>query len=177
MSEAGRLERGRSALVVIDVQEAFRRYSCFARVAQGCNRLLAGARLLGVPRVVSEQYPRGLGRTVPEVGLEGERPLEKVVFSAARAEGFGLEGRDQALLCGLETHVCVAQTALDLLAQGVEVYLAGDALGTRNQLDHDLGLRRLELAGARLLSVEAALFEWLGGADDRQFKAVQGLIK
>jgi len=174
---ASRLAAERTALLVVDVQEAFRRYHCFSRVAAGAAKLLAGARLLGLPRIVTEQYPRGLGSTVPEVGLVEERPLAKRVFSAARAEGFSLGGRDQVLVCGLETHVCVAQTVLDLLGEGVEVHLVVDAVGSRHRLDHLVGLRRLTAAGAVATTVEAVLFELLGGADHPDFKAVQGLVK
>ena len=76
------------------------------------------ARILEVPRLVSEQYPKGLGYTAPEVGLEDERRIEKTVFSAARADGFSLDARDQAIVCGIETHVCVSQTVHDLLGAG-----------------------------------------------------------
>lgn len=170
------LARDRAALVVIDVQEAFRAYSSFAPVAESCAKLLAGARILGLPVVVSEQYPKGLGHTAPEVGLEGERPIEKTVFSAARAEGFDLAGREQAIVCGIETHVCVSQTVHDLLARGIEVHVPADAVGSRHELDYERGLERLERAGAVVSSVEAALFELLERAGTPEFKAVQKLI-
>lgn len=172
-----RLRRQSAALLLVDVQEAFRSYRCFARVARGAGRLLAGARILGIPRILTEQYPRGLGPTVPELALEDERPLEKLAFSAARAEGFALGGADQVIVCGLETHVCVAQSVLDLLGQGAQVFLAVDACGSRFALDHELALRRLEQAGAIPASVEGVLFELLGGAQAPEFKAIQGLIK
>jgi nicotinamidase-related amidase len=172
-----RLERDRAALLVIDIQEAFRHYECFGRVARGAACLLAGARILGMPRIISEQYPRGLGATVPELGIVDERPLAKRSFSALGAEGFALDGADQLIVCGLETHVCVAQSVLDLLALGAQVFLAADACGSRNGPDHDLALRRLEQAGACTSSVEALLFELIGGAQAPEFKAIQELIK
>ncbi len=170
------LERGRAALVVVDVQEAFRPYAAFERVAQASSKLLQGARILEIPAVVSEQYPKGLGRTAPEVGLEGETPLEKSVFSAVRAEGFDLGARDQALVCGIETHVCVSQTVHDLLDRGVEVHVPADAVGSRHAIDYERGLERLERAGAVVTTVEAALFELLERAGTPEFKAVQKLI-
>jgi nicotinamidase-related amidase len=170
------LDRERTALVVVDVQEAFRPYESFAGVAQACAKLVRAARILDVPRVVSEQYPKGLGHTAPEVGLEGERPIEKSVFSAARAEGFDLAGRDQALVCGIETHVCVSQTVLDLLGRGIEVQVPADAVGSRHGIDYERGLERLERAGAVVTTVEAALFELLERAGTPEFKAVQKLI-
>jgi len=172
----GLLDRSRAALVVVDVQEGFRPYASFAGVTEACAKLVQAARILDVPRVVSEQYPKGLGHTAPEVGLEGERPIEKSVFSAARAEGFDLDGRDQALVCGIETHVCVSQTVLDLLERGVEVQIPADAVGSRHEIDYARGLERLERAGAVVTTVEAALFELLERAGTPEFKAVQKLI-
>jgi nicotinamidase-related amidase len=170
------LARDRAALVVVDVQEAFRPYASFERVAGACATLLAGARLLEVPALVSEQYPKGLGHTAPEVGLDGEQPLEKTVFSAVRAERFDLGGRDQAIVCGIETHVCVSQTVHDLLDRGVEVHVPADAVGSRHAIDYERGLERLQRAGAVVTTVEAALFELLERAGTPEFKAVQKLI-
>jgi len=138
--------------------------------------LLQGTRLLEVPALVSEQYPKGLGRTVPEIGLQDEQPLEKSVFSAARAEDFDLGGRDQAVVCGIETHVCVSQTVHDLLEKGLEVHVPADAVGSRHRVDYERGLERMERAGAVVTTVEAALFELLGRAGTPEFKAVQQLI-
>ncbi len=98
------------------------------------------------------------------------------MFSAARAEGFDLGGRSQALVCGIETHVCVSQTVHDLLADGVEVHVPADAVGSRHTIDYERGLERLERAGAVVSTVEASLFELLERAGTPQFKAVQNLI-
>ncbi|HEV3070919.1 MAG TPA: isochorismatase family protein [Solirubrobacteraceae bacterium] len=171
------LVRERTALVVVDVQEAFRSYPSFARVAARCAKLVEGSRILELPRIVSEQYPRGLGPTAPEVGLQDEPRIEKRVFSAARAEGFDLHGRTQAIVCGIETHVCVSQTVHDLLAQGLEVHVPADAVGSRHEIDYERGLQRLQRAGAIVTTVESALFELLERAGTPEFKAVQGLIK
>jgi nicotinamidase-related amidase len=172
----GLLDRERTALVVVDVQEGFRPYASFAGVADACRKLVQGARILEVPSIVSEQYPKGLGHTAPEVGLEGERPIEKTVFSAARADGFDLGGRTQAIVCGIETHVCVSQTVHDLLGRGVEVHVPADAVGSRHEIDYERGLERLERAGAVVTTVEAALFELLERAGTPEFKSVQALI-
>jgi nicotinamidase-related amidase len=170
------LDRERAALVVVDVQEAFRPYDSFAGVARACATLIAAARIVALPALVSEQYPKGLGASAPELGLREERRIEKRVFSAARADGFDLEGRTQAIVCGIETHVCVSQTAHDLLERGVEVHVPADAVGSRHELDYERGLERLERAGAVVTTVESALFELLEGADAPEFKAVQRLI-
>ncbi|HEY2631862.1 MAG TPA: isochorismatase family protein [Solirubrobacteraceae bacterium] len=170
------LEREKTALVVVDVQEGFRSYTTFEPVATACAKLVQGARILGLPALVSEQYPKGLGHTAPEVDLEGERVIEKSVFSAARAEGFELHGRKQAIVCGIETHVCVSQTVHDLLGEGVEVHVPADAVGSRHQVDYERGLERLQRAGAIVSTVEAVLFELLERAGTPEFKQVQKLI-
>jgi nicotinamidase-related amidase len=172
----GLLARDRAALVVVDVQEGFRAYPAFAGVAAACAKLIEAARILGVPALVSEQYPKGLGHSAPELGLQDEPRIEKTVFSAARAEGFDLRGAEQALVCGIEAHVCVSQTVHDLLDDGVEVHVPADAVGSRHELDYQRGLERMERAGAVVSTVEAALFELLERAGTPEFKAVQKLI-
>jgi nicotinamidase-related amidase len=170
-------ERDRAALVVVDVQEGFRSYDTFEDVARGCGRLVEGAAILGVPVLATEQYPKGLKHTAPEVGLpDSVTPVEKTVFSAARAEGFDLDGRDQVLVCGIEAHVCVMQTALDLLDRGVAVQVVTDAVGSRHAHDREVGLHRLDRAGATLTTVETALLELCERAGTPEFKAVQKVI-
>jgi len=174
------LDRARAALVVIDVQEAFAKaVERFDEVAAQTAILVRGARTLGLPVLVTEQYPRGLGDTVEPVraalGEEVAR-LPKTVFSAARADGFDLQGRDQALVCGIETHVCVSQTVHDLLAGGVETHVAIDAVSSRTGANRELGLRKMEESGAILTSVETALFELLGEAGTDEFKTIQKLV-
>ncbi len=171
------LARDRAALVVVDVQEGFRRYDSFLPVASACAKLVQAARILEVPTLASEQYPKGLGHTAPEVGLTDDQALvEKTVFSAARADGFDLGGASQAIVCGIETHVCVSQTVHDLLGAGLEVHVPADAVGSRHAIDYERGLERLERAGAVVTTVEAALFELLERAGTPEFKAVQKLI-
>ncbi len=176
-----KLDRERAVLVVVDVQEAFAKaLADFEEVAAATETLVRGVGELGVPVVVTEQYPKGLGKTVERVAAAlpaGTEPLEKVRFSATEAEGFDLGGRDQALVCGIETHVCVNQTVLDLLADGVDVQVATDAVGSRTAANRTLGLERMERAGAAMTSVETALFELLGGSDADEFKQVQALVK
>jgi nicotinamidase-related amidase len=172
----GLLSRDRAALVVIDVQEGFRSYASFAAVAGACAKLVQAARILELPTLVSEQYPKGLGHSAPELTLEDEPRIEKTVFSAARAEGFDLHGRQQAIVCGIEAHVCVSQTVHDLLEDGVEVHVPADAVGSRHAVDYERGLERMERAGAIVGTVEAALFELLERAGTPEFKAVQSLV-
>lgn len=178
-----KLDRGRAALAVIDVQEAFRPAVLdFERVAANVGVLVQGARILGLPVIVTEQYPKGLGDTVPEVAayLDGIDRLEKTTFSAVGAEGFPAalaDVRDQVMVCGIEAHVCVNQTVEDLLATGREVHVVGDAVTSRTPANRDLGLQKMEQSGATLTSVETALFELLREAGTPEFKEIQKLIK
>jgi nicotinamidase-related amidase len=180
LSAPSKLAADRTALVVVDVQEGFRQaIPDFEQVARATATLVEGSKLMGVPIVITEQYPKGLGNTAAEVTEslpDGTEPIEKMCFSAAEADGFDLGGRAQALVCGIETHVCVNQTVLDLLGSGVEVQVAVDAIGSRFEDDEQAGQRRMEQAGATLTTVEMALFELLGGAGTDQFKQVQRLI-
>jgi nicotinamidase-related amidase len=177
---ATKLDRERAALLVIDVQEAFRKaVPSFDDVARGTAALVRGAEATGVPIVVTEQYPKGLGRTVPEVAdalPEGLEPIEKVCFSASEAEGFDLGGRNQALVCGLEAHVCVNQTVLDLLDHGVEVHVPVDAVGSRFAQSREVGIEKAGRAGAVITDVETALFELVGRAGTEEFKEIQRVV-
>jgi nicotinamidase-related amidase len=178
-----KLDRSRAALVVVDMQEAFRTAVLdFDHVVRSVATLVRGARILGVPTLVTEQYPKGLGHTVPEVAEHLDvTPIEKVSFSAVDANGFPgalhEARRDQVLLCGIEAHVCVNQTAQDLIAEGAEVHVAQDAVTSRTAENRALGLHRMERSGAIATSVETALFELLRQAGTPEFKEVQALVK
>ena len=180
MPHENTLDARRTALAVIDVQEAFRQHiRDFSEVAARCALIAHAARLLDVTVVVTEQYPKGLGPTVAEVAehLDGVEPLPKTCFSAPEADGFDLGGRDQVVVCGIEAHICVMQSALELLDRGVQVQVAADAVSSRAKLDREVGLERVREAGAGITTVETALFELLGAAGTDEFKQVQGLIK
>jgi len=146
-------------------------------------RLAEAARILGVRAVLTEQYPKGLGPT--PAALEALLPpaVAKMSFSSCGCGPFAAAVDDpappaveSAVLCGLETHVCIAQTALDLLARGLAVFIAVDAVASRHTLDHEVALRRLEGAGAILTTTEAILFEWCRTAEHPQFQAVRRLV-
>lgn len=174
------LDRDRTAVVVVDVQEGFRPVIAgFDEMVGSIETLLRGVRVMGIPAIVTEQYPRGLGSTVAEISalLTDVTPLEKTVFAATDAEGFDLNGRDQVLLCGIETHICVYQTAAALLAQGLEVQIVEDAVSSRTAANHEVGIGRIAALGGARTSVEMALFELLGKAGTPEFKAVQQLVK
>ena len=173
------LERDRAALVVIDMQEAFRpAVGEFDTVAHNAGVLVQGARELGLPVVVTEQYPRGPGRDRARGGRPPRRrgaPRQERLLRR-RADGFDLAGREQALVCGIEAHVCVEQTVQDLLDRGLEVHVAADAVSSRTALNRRLGLEKMERSGAWVTSTEMALFELLGEAGTPEFKAIQKLV-
>jgi nicotinamidase-related amidase len=175
-----KLDPERAALVVIDVQEGFRKaVPSFDQVARAAAALVKGAKVVGIPIVVTEQYPKGLGHTASPIAdalPDGVQAIEKVCFSAPEVEGFDLAGRDQVLTCGIEAHVCVNQTTLDLLDEGVEVHVASDAVGSRFDHNKAVGLEKMERAGAVITSVETALFELVGRAGTEQFKQVQEVV-
>jgi hypothetical protein len=178
-----RLSTLNSSLLVVDVQD---RLLTVMPDAAGLVRdvgfLLDVANLLTVPALATEQYPQGLGPTNAELArrLPAERPA-KVAFSCCGAPGLrtelGLLGRPNVVVVGMEAHVCVLQTALDLLAEGLTVFVAVDAIQSRFRVDQDVAVRRMERAGAILTTAEATAFEWLGGADHPQFKAVSRLVQ
>lgn len=182
MAHATQMSAADTGLLVIDVQEKLvPRILDADRLVANIAFLLDAARLLNMPVQCTEQYPRGLGATVPQLAEKlPERP-DKVAFSScavpAIVQTFHREARPKLVLCGIETHVCVLHTALDLLALDFRVYVVVDAVGSRYRIDHDVALRRLERAGAILTSSEMCVFEWIGGAGHPQFKAISQLIQ
>ena len=181
-SPVKRLRAEASALVVVDVQDRLlAKIPTAAALVANAGFLLDIAALLGVPVRATEQYPKGLGPTTPEIArrLPADLPA-KTAFSCCGAGTFLEElemlRRPSVVLVGMETHVCVAQTALDLLAARLHVFLPVDALAARGRLDHDTAIRRLEQAGAVPTTVEAVAFEWTGDASHPKFKAVSSLV-
>lgn len=176
-----RLQPDWSLLCVIDVQERLLAAMPDAeRVVGRCLRLAEGARLLGVRSLLTEQYPRGLGATPAALAAVLPAAAEKMAFSCSGCGAFDeavATGLPSVVLAGLETHVCIAQTALDLLAAGRQVFLAVDAVASRHAIDHDTALRRLEAAGCVPVTSEAVLFEWCRSAEHPQFQAIRQLVR
>lgn len=173
----GRLTSSGAALLVIDLQERLLGVmSDRSLVVHNAVRLIQGANLLHIPVFATEQYPKGLGPSVPEIAeLVPDRP-SKTLFHGYDALRFG-EGVKHVTLAGIEAHVCVAQTALELLSHGYIVQIAADAVTSRHSLDRDFALRRLERAGAVVSTTEAILFEWTERSDRPEFKAISQLVK
>lgn len=178
------LDRQDSCLVVVDVQERLApAISNSISVQEQVKKLLCAACELSVPRLLTEQYPGGLGSTLNSVRqVSGDAlVVSKMTFSAAR-ESFFMDSLEslqcqQVLLCGMETHVCVLQTALDLKTLGYEVYLAADACGSRDPMQKEIGLARLRQEGIRVVTAEMALFEWLERAGTEDFRSLLEMIK
>jgi nicotinamidase-related amidase len=178
------IERGQSALLIVDVQEKLAPVMTDPRrVIHNCSLLLRAAARLEIPALVTEQYPKGIGPTVvdlrewiPVGGL-----MEKTYFSCAaepevlaRIEGLG---RKQIVVAGIEAHICVLQTALGLKAKGFEVFVVADASASRRHNSEELAFSRLGYDGVGLVSTEMVLFEWLHKAGSPEFKDLSALIR
>ena len=175
-----------TALVIVDVQERLvPAVWDHGQIVWNTRRLIEGAGLFEIPVIVTEQYPKGLGPTMPELvaALPENTPvIEKKSFSACLVPEFldELSRREnvcKVLLTGMESHVCILQTALDLLSLGYEVHLAADAVGSRCAGDRKIALRRLESSGVMLTTTESVLFQWCRSADAPQFKAVSKIVR
>ena len=181
--KAPRLLREDTALLVLDVQErlaAAMEPEVLSRMLRRLGALIEGARVLGLPIVVTEQYPKGLGRTVASIRDRlGDVPaVEKIRFSAVDpAVRERLAGRRHVLVAGMETHVCVYQTVRDLVSEGRQPVLCVDAVLSRHPVDREAGLDLARAAGATLASVEAVLFDLLGAAGTEEFKRISALVK
>lgn len=180
-----RLSADHSLVLIIDMQT-----SLMSAMSDGpaqvsaAERLARGAKALGVPVHATEHVAEKLGPTIePLRGLLSPEPnavLAKRHFDGCRELSSGAlfpTQRKQVLVVGSEAHVCVMQTALSIMQRGLEVWVVVDACGSRHDLDKQLAMQRLQLAGAHLTTVETVLFEWLGGADHPQFKTLLELIK
>lgn len=176
----------RASVLVIDVQEKL--LPGIARadgVVSACRRLLDGARIFDLPIVVTEQYPKGLGSTErtlrAAVDTVKAQVIEKPTFSAWEHEPIRRAmltlDRPQVIVAGIETHICVQQTVLDLRSRDYDVYVCADAVGARSRLDHDTGIQRMGHAGAHLTTVESVLFELCHRCDTSDFKKLLAIIK
>ncbi len=178
------LDRSQSVLLVIDLQESYRgKIANEARVLRATQRLLDAAGVLGIPVILTEQYPKGLGATQPEIATHlppDTARFEKTTFSCLGAPGLQEHlrtlDRRQVLLAGIETHVCVSQTAHALLAGGWQVHLVRDAVSARFALEDETGAAKLLGSGVVPASVESVCFEWLRDAKAPAFKAVHRLV-
>lgn len=182
------LARDKSQLLIIDVQDKLlSAISGKDRVVDRCVRLVLAARKLGIPITLSEQYPQGLGPTVDSIrdAFADEGFIaDKSEFSCMRNErlrghlhDLRREGRSQIVIGGIEAHVCVTQTAIELESQGFEAFVVADAVGSRSKASCKLALSRLQKSGADIVDSEMVLFEWMERAGTPEFKQLQALVK
>jgi nicotinamidase-related amidase len=171
-----------SRLLIVDVQDKLLPLIPVAeRLVHNCRRLLDGAKIVSVPAFATEQYPKGLGRTKAELAERLGPIPDKVCFSCVPALGWGTaseltDDRDQIVVAGMETHVCVLQTVLDLIAGGFRVHVPADAVASRSEMDWQIALERMASSGATITTVESVLFEWCRQAGTPVFKEIQKLI-
>ncbi len=179
------MEASKACLLIVDMQERLLPVIHEAeRVVSNCMTLIEAAEKLDLPMIFSEQYPKGLGPTVPEIENKNAMIFDKLAFSAWRDEKLKNHfkkmedsGFKQVVIGGVEAHVCVLQSAIDLQAAGFEVFVVADAVGSRHQDSVNLALSRLRHSGVQVVNLEMAVFELAGKAGTPEFKALSALIK
>jgi nicotinamidase-related amidase len=180
---AERLEADDTALLIIDMQERLGPVmSNGDELVKRVATVSRGAHALGLPVLMTEQYPKGLGKTIPEIADAAQvEPLEKIEFSAVAAPGFQqallAAGKRTVLIAGIETHVCVLQTCLDMLDHHIRPVLLADCTSSRHPIDRDTAIERLRKSGVVVTTLESALFELLVKAGTEQFKSISRLVK
>jgi len=179
-----KLERNQTVLVVIDVQSKLLPVIYdYPALVENIKRIIKCTQILGIPIVLTEQYPRGLGSTVEEIKetLSEYHPIEKVSFSCCEEENFINRikqlNRKQILVCGIEAHICVYQTCMDLVSEEYEVHLLIDAISSRKRDNRNLTIEKLNGMGVQITSVEMALFEILKDATSDEFKRISRIVK
>jgi nicotinamidase-related amidase len=182
MPHATRMSPADTALLIVDVQvKLVPAIPAHQSLIRNLAFLIDAARLLKLPVHATEQYPKGLGPTVPELAERLPERAAKVAFSCcavpAIVEQFQTDARPKIVIAGMETHVCILQTVLDLLMLDFHVYIPIDAVASRFTLDHETALQRMEQAGAILTTCEAAAFEWVGSSMAPEFKEFSRMIQ
>lgn len=185
MGNSRLLDRERSALLIIDVQEGYRGHTFeHERMVGAVRRMLEAAKIVCVPLLVTEQYPKGLGHTQREVAdgfPDGQLVIEKTSMSCMRqprfADALAQLDRPQIVVCGIEAHACVNQTVHDLLERGYQVHVPHDAISARFERDYRVGWEKIVGSGAVPSTVEMACLEWVRTAEAPEFKAIHRLIK
>ena len=178
------LKRDNCVLVIIDIQEKLLKAVYNPDfVLNSSVKIAKAASILNIPTIITEQYPKGLGYTVKAIKTVSANinPIEKTAFSAMKEEKFYEQiksyGKKQILICGIETHICVLQTAAELSSKGYEVYVLKDACSSRKEFEHNTGIELLTQYGSKITCSEIAIFEWLESSKHPNFKKIQALIK
>lgn len=175
------LDTNNSILVIIDIQEKLvKAASNGEKTIINTSKISQAAQILSIPVIITEQYPKGLGATVESITGNDAFIMEKSSFSAFKEPEFEQKinslNRKQVILCGIETHICVLQTAIDLYKNGYEVYVLKDCVSSRSEEEQNSGLELLKQYGIKVITVEIALFQWLKSSKHPQFKDIQKLI-
>ncbi len=178
------LNKEKTVLIVIDVQGKLAQLMYDReKLYNNLQLIIKGAKILDLPIIWMEQYPKGLGPTIPEIVnlLPDLQPIPKISFSCCGESRFMAKlnaiNCHQILISGIETHVCIHQTALDLIKLGYEVQVVSDAVSSRSKENKEIGLQKMTAAGVKLTSVEMALFELLKVAGTEEFKAISKILK
>lgn len=183
MAETGILKKGKTAFIIIDVQERLMPVVVNnTEVFENVNRLIEGSKILNVPLLITEQYPKGLGKTCAEVNIpEGQEVIEKVCFSCLLSDPVNEKlksmGIEQVVLAGVESHICVLKTALDALNSGLQVHVVADAVSSRKEYSKQIALERMRQAGAFIATTEMILFQLMDAAGTEEFKQISKLIR
>jgi nicotinamidase-related amidase len=176
------LSRAESRLLIVDMQEKILPViDGHEGVTANCLKLIEAAQILDVPATATEQYPKGLGPTTAEIAQRLPDRPEKVEFSCLNCLDWNTassdpEGRFKVVVAGIEAHVCVQQTVLDLLSHGFRVFVAADAVSSRKSLDREIALQRMAASGAVITTTESVLFEWCERAGTAEFKEISRLV-
>ncbi|XP_073458721.1 isochorismatase domain-containing protein 2 [Aquarana catesbeiana] len=181
LSRLGRLGQKSSVLFLCDMQEKFRpNIVFFPQIVSVAARLLQASKILDIPVIVTEQYPKGLGPTVPELGADGIKKYSKTCFTMlipeVEKELQAFPERRSVILCGIETQACITSTTLDLLEKGFDVHVVADACSSRSQVDRLVALSRIKQSGAFLTTSEGVILQLLQDSSHPKFKQVQKLI-
>ena len=174
------LNQNDAIVVIIDIQEKLATAVYDKNIVNVASKLAQAAKILDIPVIITEQYPKGLGETVAEIKDNVTATyFEKTDFSAFKniKEALEKSGKKQVVICGIEAHICVHQTTNDLIEAGFEVHILKDGIGSRKEFEFAQGLNRMEKNGAIITCLEIALFEFLKGASHSDFKTIQNLIK
>jgi nicotinamidase-related amidase len=183
MDSLGLLDKDSTIFVLVDIQEKFMSVLYNAdEMASNANILVKASEILGIPLLVTEQYPKGLGKTIESIVLpEGNHAIEKVSFSCFGSEEFMKRlkelGKDNLVLFGVEAHVCILKTALDALKNGFKVHVVADAISSRSAENRSLAIERMRQSGVFIIPTETVLFQLIDKAGTDEFKALSKLIK
>lgn len=178
-----RINREVTGGLVIDIQERLLPHMDQREaLLKKCTTLLKGLRVLGIPLMITEQYPKGLGPTVREISdVISEGVIEKISFSCcdepAVLKSLVLQGRETLIICGIEAHVCILQTVVDLIAAGYRTVVVEDCISSRNPVDKQVAVERMHSEGAVITTCESILFELARMAGTDEFKAISRLVK